>query len=187
MMRRCGRRGREVSQSGTGDKYRTRRGQRRVLVDNQNTLSGLLTTQPQPRRILPNQRPSHDTGVGCGARQRGTGRPQLATRPAQRLPSTTTSFPDCLLHTGSRALRHRQRALSAAARRGHEAELARGAQHVVPRSATCTRDRRDTRESQTPSSSQRRPVGAKPGGSSGPVCVPPPRQWKAARGSPGIT
>jgi hypothetical protein len=39
----------------------------------------------------------------------------------------------------------------------------------------------------TPSSSHRRPVGANPGGSSGPVCVAQPRQWNAARGSSGIT
>src|SRR3954454_7879191 len=52
------------------------------------------------------------------------------TRLGQCVPSTASSLPDCLLQAGSGALRHRQRALSAAARRGHEAELARDAQHV---------------------------------------------------------
>ena len=82
----------------------------------------------------------HPIGIVCRRKRED---PQLTSRRpgndriheagVQPLPSPTTplsdflALSDFLLHTGSRAVRHRQRALSAAARRGQEAELARDA------------------------------------------------------------
>jgi hypothetical protein len=52
--------------------------------------------------------------------------PQRGARPLRFLvvASAAAPLPDCLLHPRSRALCHRQRALGAAAGRGHEPELA---------------------------------------------------------------
>ena len=102
------------------------------------------------------------------------------------MPSTATSLPDCLLHAGSGALRHRQRALSATAGRRHEAELARDAQHVErnPQLAHATVAilvKVDTVELPAAAGGRETRRFERAG------VRGPPRQWKAARRSPGIT